>query len=85
MEREISVKLGPASNDPGSSGKFVGHYGTVSGFASNQGLLAEAGWMGFRDAPTGLPALLDWLCRKHCRAIKYDILSTGVAVDDPEQ
>jgi len=82
MEREISVKLGPASNDPGSSGKFVGHYGTVSGFARRQGLLVEAGWMGFRDAPTGLSALLDWLCYKHFRSIKYDIVSAGVAVDD---
>jgi len=82
MEREISAKLGPASSDPGLSGKFVGHHGTVSGFANNEGLLVEADWMGFRDAPTGLPALLDWLCRKHCGTIKYDIVSTGLAVDD---
>ena len=81
MEREISAKLGPDSNDPRVSGKFVGHPGAVSGFANNQGLLVEAGWMGFRDAPTGLPALLDWLCGKGCRSVKYDIFSTG-AVDD---
>ena len=82
MEREIAVKLGASSGDPGLSGKFAGQQGTVSGFARNQGLLVEAGWMGFKDAPTGVPALIDWLCRKQCRSIKYDIISSGLAADD---
>jgi Zn-dependent protease len=79
LEKQISGKLGEDASAPE---KIVPRHGTISGFARHQGLLVELGWMSFRDAPTGLPSLLDWLCRKRCRTIKYDIVSTGIFTDD---
>ena len=61
----------------GAAGKFSPRHGATSGYASHQGLLVEADWLGFKDAPTGLPAMIDWLCRRRCVTIKYDIISTS--------
>ena len=82
LERQLVLKFGPASTNLDASGKSSAQLGTLSGYASHQGLLVETGWMSFKDAPAGLPAFLDWLCRQGCRQIKYDLIASGLSADD---
>jgi hypothetical protein len=82
LERQVAVRLGQTSEEPGALEEASPRHGVVSGFARHQGLLVEARWMNFSDAPADLPALVDWLCRKQCRTLKYDIHSTGFRGDD---
>ena len=83
LERQLALKFGPTSTSVEGAGKSFAQLGTMSGYASHQGQLVEVGWLGFKDAPAGLPALIDWLCRQNCRQIKYDLHSSGLSPEDP--
>ncbi len=82
LEHQLVRKLGPASTNDEASGRSPAPLGTVSGFASHHGLLVEVGWMHFKDAPLGLPTMIDWLCRQGCSGIKFDIVTTALGEDD---
>ena len=69
--REISKQLGGVKSPDGSDAEFVNPLGASSGSVSQDRLMVNMYWVMFNDPETGLPALIEWLCRQKCGAIKY--------------
>src|SRR5438067_842860 len=51
-------------------------------FRAAPGIACGGRMDGLQGRSHGPFGLLDWLCYRHFRSIKYDIVSAGVAVDD---
>ena len=82
--RQMAVRLGGVSSEDGDSAKPAPRY-DATGYVVRHGLLLEMRWMGFKDATTGVPALMDWLCQKRCRNLKYDMHAGSSYVDDSDE
>ena len=71
--REVSSHLGGVKSPDGSDAEFVDPLGASSGSVSQDGLTVNLYWVMFNDPETGLPALIEWLCRQKCGSIKYSL------------
>jgi len=81
LGHEIALKLGPSTANSTISDPIK----AVSGFVGQQGLLVEVNWMSFKEISAGLPIMIDWLCRKGCLSIKYDMISMAWESDAPSE
>ncbi len=85
LERQIANRLGPLSSDPNRPAKTTARIDVRSGFAHRQGLILEVRYLTFSDAPRGLPAVLDWICRQHASSVRYEIHSPSAARDADDE
>ena len=82
--RQVAARLGEVSRAGDGSQNSAPRY-DATGYAKREGLLLELGWVSFRDATTGLPALVDWVCEKRCRNLKYDVHFGPSLMDELEE
>ena len=59
----------PLSSDK-PSGR-TSRFSATGGNAASSGLMVHFGWVSFARPTDGVPALVDWLRRKNCTALKY--------------
>ena len=71
--REVSKHLGGVKSPHVNGAEFVDPLGASSGSVSQDGLVVNVYWVMFNDPETGLPALIEWLCRQNCGTIKYSL------------
>ena len=69
--RQIGAHLGQVKLSGGKDEKLSDPLGASSGYVSQDRLLIELNWVMLNDPETGLPALIEWLCRQKCQSIKY--------------
>lgn len=81
LELQIANQLGPLLQDTNRPAKAAARIDVRSGFAHRQGLILELRYLTFSDAPSGLPAVLDWICRQHASSVRYEIHSPSSARD----
>jgi hypothetical protein len=74
---ELAGKLGEVEYAGDRPAPGAEAWSVTSGLTTQHGLLTEARWIGFCDQAHGLPALADWLDRRGCRQIKYDLEGSG--------
>ena len=72
LSREIAPRLGQLPHEGDRPTPAALALSATHGGVSRHGLLIEIRWMGLADPTKGAPALLDWICAKNCRQIKYD-------------
>jgi hypothetical protein len=84
VTRQAAARLGEVTRTGDRSEQAVPRY-DATGYVHRQGLLTELRWMSFKDATAGLPALVDWLCEKHCLKLKYDVHSGRSFREDSEE
>jgi Zn-dependent protease len=70
--QELAPRLGRVKYEGDKPAPGADAYGSGSGEVMRHGLLMEV-WIRLNDAPTGLPALADWLCDLRCAQIRYEI------------
>jgi Zn-dependent protease len=78
LQRRISDLMGPiAKGEEGASAGF--------GSISRHGLMLEAPWVTVHDPAKNLPLLLDWICKKQCIDVKYELVNFSLGTDEPEE
>ena len=73
INRQIGACLGSVKSPDGDDKKFSDPLGASSGYVSQDKLLVNINWMMLNDPETGLPAIIEWLCRQKSQSIKYSL------------
>lgn len=73
INRQIGARLGSVKSPAGEDETFSDPLGASSGSVSQDRLLIELNWVTLNDPETGLPALIEWLCRQKCQSINYSL------------
>ncbi len=82
--KDVSVrmtKLMGVAADQSQPLTGAGLYAARSGSASSHGLVVNVTFVSFADSFEGAPAILDWLCTKGCKGIRYSVTSMPYFAD----
>lgn len=82
--KDLSVqmtKLMGLASDQSQPLTGAGLYAARSGSASSHGLVVNVTFVSFADSFEGAPAILDWLCAKGCKGIRYSVMSMPYFAD----
>jgi Zn-dependent protease len=74
----LAERLGGLSAPPTAAQQAAAR-DSATGFVQRQGLILELPWLSFKDATTGLPAFVHWICQRRCLDLKYELHSLTFA------